>query len=50
MPGGAEAESFFSSLEKERIKKQIYKDRDTATEVAAYIESFSEQSPPQPSR
>ncbi len=37
----AVAESFFSSLKKERIKKHIYKDRDTATEdIADYIESF----------
>lgn len=37
----AVAESFFSSLKKERIKKQIYKDRDTATrDIADYIASF----------
>ncbi len=37
----AVAESFFSSLKKERIKKHIYKDRDTATkDVADYIETF----------
>ena len=37
----AVAESFFSSLKKERIRKHIYKDRDTATEnIADYIESF----------
>jgi putative transposase len=37
----AVAESFFSSLKKERIKKQIYKDRDTATrDIADYITSF----------
>lgn len=37
----AVAESFFSSLKKERIKKRIYKDRDTATkDIADYIESF----------
>jgi putative transposase len=37
----AVAESFFSSLKKERIKKRIYKDRDEATrEIADYIESF----------
>lgn len=37
----AVAESFFSSLKKERIKKQIYRDRDTATrDIADYIESF----------
>jgi len=37
----AVAESFFSSLKKERIKKRIYKDRDTATkDIANYIDSF----------
>ena len=37
----AVAESFFSSLKKERIKKRIYKDRQLATaDVADYIESF----------
>ena len=37
----AVAESFFSSLKKERIKKHIYKDRETATkDIADYIESF----------
>jgi putative transposase len=37
----AVAESFFSSLKKERIKKHIYKDRDTAAkDIADYIESF----------
>ncbi|MBV6423021.1 MAG: IS3 family transposase ISHar7 [Steroidobacteraceae bacterium] len=37
----AVAESFFSSLKKERIKRRIYKDRDEATrEIADYIESF----------
>ena len=37
----AVAESFFSSLKKERIKKHIYKTRDLATvDIAAYIESF----------
>jgi len=37
----AVAESFFSSLKKERIKKRIYKNRDEATsEIADYIESF----------
>jgi putative transposase len=37
----AVAESFFSSLKKERIKKRIFKDRDTATkDIADYIESF----------
>jgi putative transposase len=37
----AVAESFFSSLKKERIKKQIYKDRELAiAEVADYIDTF----------
>jgi putative transposase len=37
----AVAESFFSSLKKERIKKHIYKTRDLATVgIAAYIDSF----------
>src|SRR4051812_14424011 len=37
----AVAESFFSSLQKERIKKQIYKNRELAvTVVAHYIDSF----------
>ena len=37
----AVAESFFSSLKKERIKKHIYHDRDTAIkDIAEYIESF----------
>jgi putative transposase len=37
----AVAESFFSSLKKERIKKQIYKNRELAiAEVADYIETF----------
>lgn len=37
----AVAESFFSSLKKERIKKHIYKTRDLApADIAAYIESF----------
>jgi putative transposase len=37
----AVAESFFSSLKKERIKKHIYHDRDIATQdIADYIESF----------
>ena len=32
------AESFFSSLKKERIKKQIYKNRDLAlADVADYV-------------
>ena len=35
----AVAESFFSSLKKERIKKQIYKNRELAlNDVADYIE------------
>jgi len=37
----AVAESFFASLKKERIKKQIYKNRELASaDVAAYIDSF----------
>lgn len=37
----AVAESFFSSLKKERIKKRIYKNRDMATaDIADYIDSF----------
>jgi putative transposase len=37
----AVAESFFSSLKKERIKKQIYKTRELAVnDVADYIDSF----------
>lgn len=37
----AAAESFFSSLKKERIKKHIYHDRELATkDIAEYIESF----------
>ncbi len=37
----AVAESFFSSLKKERIKKQIYKNRELATnDVADYIDRF----------
>lgn len=37
----AVAESFFSSLKKERIKKRIYTDRDTATlDLAEYIDGF----------
>jgi putative transposase len=35
------AESFFSSLKKERIKKQIYKNRELASnDVADYIDRF----------
>ena len=37
----AVAESFFSSLKKERIKKRIYKNRELAlTDVADYIDAF----------
>ena len=37
----AGAESFFSSLKKEQIKKQIYKNRELAVaDVAHYIDSF----------
>src|SRR5439155_13451406 len=37
----AVAESFFSSLKKERIKKQIYKNRELAiADVADYIDTF----------
>lgn len=37
----AVAESFFSSLKKERVRKRIYHDRDTATrDIADYIEKF----------
>jgi putative transposase len=37
----AVAASFFGSLKKERIKKQIYKSRELAiTDVADYIETF----------
>jgi putative transposase len=37
----AVAESFFSSLKKERIKKHIYKNRELATkDVADYIDAF----------
>jgi putative transposase len=40
----AVAESFFSSLKKELIKKQIYKNRALAlTEVADYIDRFYNQ-------
>jgi putative transposase len=35
------AESFFSSLKKERIKKRIYKNRELANiDISDYIESF----------
>ena len=41
----AVVESFFGSLKKERIKKQIYKTRELATaEVADYITSFYNRS------
>ena len=37
----AVAESFFGSLKKERIKKQIYKNRELAiADVADYIDTF----------
>jgi putative transposase len=37
----AVAESFFSSLKKERVKKQIYKNREQAvSDIADYIDSF----------
>lgn len=37
----AVAESFFSSLKKERIKKRIYANRETAIQdVAEYIDGF----------
>jgi len=40
----AVAESFFSGLEKERIKKRIYKTRDLArTDIFEYIEMFYNQ-------
>ncbi len=40
----AVAESFFSSLKKERIKKRIYADRETAVlDVTEYIEGFYNQ-------
>jgi len=41
----AVAESFFSSLKKERIKKHIYKNRELAiADIADYIESFYNRS------
>ena len=41
----AVAESFFSSLKKERIKKHIYKNRQVAlTDVSDYIETFYNRS------
>src|SRR5882757_7731426 len=40
----AVAESFFSSLKKERIKKRIYKNRDLATaDISDYIDLFYNQ-------
>jgi putative transposase len=40
----AVAESFFASLKKERIKKQIYKNRELAiTDLADYIDTFYNQ-------
>ncbi len=37
----AVAESFFSSLKKERIRKRIYKNRESATsDISDYIDSF----------
>ena len=37
----AVAESFFSSLKKERIKKKIYRNRELAqADISAYIEPF----------
>jgi putative transposase len=40
----AVAESFFSSLKKERIKKRIYKNRAIATaDIAEYIDLFYNQ-------
>lgn len=37
----AVAESFFSSLKKERIKKHIYVDRESAiADISDYIDSF----------
>ena len=37
----AVAESFFSSLKKERIKKQIFKNRKLASDaIAEYIDEF----------
>lgn len=41
----AVAESFFSSLKKERIRKRIYKKRDLArADIFDYIEIFYNQS------
>jgi putative transposase len=39
--GAAIAESFFSSLKKERIRRQIYRTRDLAkADIFEYIEMF----------
>ena len=41
----AVAESFFSSLKKERIKKHIYRNRqDALADVSDYIETFYNRS------
>lgn len=41
----AVAESFFSSLKNERLKKRIYKNRDLANaDISDYIESFYNRS------
>lgn len=43
----AVAESFFSSLKKERIKKQIYKNRERAiADAPNYIETFYNRTRP----
>ncbi len=40
------AESFLSSLKKERIRKRIYKTRDLArVDIFDYIEAFYNQAP-----
>jgi len=47
----AVAESFFSSLKKERVKKQIYKNRELALhDVADYIDGFFNATPQSPWR
>lgn len=39
--GNAVVESFFSSLKKERIKKRVYADRETAMlDLTEYIDDF----------
>ena len=44
LASNAVAESFFGSLKKERIKKQIYKNRELAiADVADYIDTFYNQ-------